>query len=63
MRTERARLSRHAPVAKAMDYMLTRWEGFTRFLGDGRLCPIRMMLRTSNWALDRCGRCKAPAAC
>lgn len=32
LRTERARLSRHAPVAKAMDYMLTR------FLGDGRLC-------------------------
>lgn len=38
MRTERARLSRHAPVAKAMDYMLTRWDSFTRFLGDGRLC-------------------------
>ncbi|PNQ95186.1 IS66 family transposase (plasmid) [Azospirillum argentinense] len=38
MRTERARLSRHAPVTKAMDYMLTRWDGFTRFLGDGRLC-------------------------
>ncbi|CBS91547.1 IS66-like element ISAli10 family transposase [Azospirillum lipoferum] len=38
MRTERARLSRHAPVAKAMDYMLTRWDGFTKFLSDGRLC-------------------------
>lgn len=38
MRTERARLSRHAPVAKAMDYMLARWDGFTRFLADGRLC-------------------------
>ena len=38
LRTERARLSRHAPVAKAMDYMLTRWDGFTRFLDDGRLC-------------------------
>ena len=25
MRTERTRLSRHAPVAKAMDYMLRRW--------------------------------------
>jgi transposase len=35
---QRARLSRHAPVAKAMDYMLTRWEGFTRFLEDGRIC-------------------------
>jgi len=38
MRTERARLSRHAPVAKAMDYMLKRWDGFTRFPDDGRIC-------------------------
>ena len=38
MRTERARLSRHAPVAKAMDYMLTRWEGFARFTTDSRIC-------------------------
>ena len=38
MRTERTRLSRHAPVAKAMDYMLKRWEGFTRFLDDRRIC-------------------------
>ena len=29
MHTERTRLSRHAPVAKAMDYMLRRWDGFT----------------------------------
>jgi transposase len=38
MRAERAKLSRHAAVAKAMDYMLTRWEAFTRFLADGRIC-------------------------
>jgi hypothetical protein len=38
MRAERAKLSRHAAVAKAMDYMLTRWEAFTRFLDDGRIC-------------------------
>ena len=38
MRSERARLSRHADVAKAMDYMLKRWAAFTRFLNDGRLC-------------------------
>ena len=38
MRAERTRLSRHAPVAKAMDYMLKRWDGFTAFLGDGRVC-------------------------
>ena len=38
MRDERARLSRHAEVAKAMDYMLSRWTTFTRFLDDGRVC-------------------------
>jgi transposase len=38
MRTERAPLSRHAEVAKAMDYMLKRWPAFTRFLDDGRIC-------------------------
>jgi transposase len=38
MRAERAKLSRHAAVAKAMDYMLTRWGAFTRFLNDGRTC-------------------------
>ncbi|HKK37439.1 MAG TPA: IS66 family transposase [Paracoccaceae bacterium] len=38
MKAERARLSRHAPVAKAMDYMLTRWDGFAGFLDDGRIC-------------------------
>jgi len=38
LRDERAKLSRHAPVAQAIDYMLKRWEGFTRFLADGRIC-------------------------
>ena len=38
MQTERAKLSRHSPVAKAMDYMLKRWELFARFLEDGRIC-------------------------
>jgi transposase len=38
MRQERAKLSRHNEVAKAMDYMLTRWRSFTRFLEDGRIC-------------------------
>ena len=37
MRGARAKLSRHADVARAMDYMLTRWESFARFLGDGRI--------------------------
>jgi len=38
LRAERDKLSRHAPVAKAIDYMLTRWDRFTRFLDDGRIC-------------------------
>ena len=38
MRAARARMSRHAEVARAMDYMLKRWNTFSRFLGDGRIC-------------------------
>jgi transposase len=41
MRAERARMSKHNPVAKAINYMLDgtgRWEAFTAFLDDGRLC-------------------------
>jgi transposase len=38
MQQERARLSRHDDVAKAIDYMLKRWAAFTRFLDDGRIC-------------------------
>jgi hypothetical protein len=38
MREERAKLSRHTEVTKAMDYMLKRWEAFVRFLDDGRIC-------------------------
>jgi transposase len=38
MRAERAKLSRHNDIAKAMEYMLKQWEAFTRFLDDGRIC-------------------------
>ena len=38
MQAERGKLSRHSSVAKAMDYMLRRWEMFARFLDDGRIC-------------------------
>ena len=38
MEAERGKLSKHAPVAKAMDYMLKRWALFARFLDDGRIC-------------------------
>lgn len=41
MRAERARMSKHNPIAKAINYMLDddgRWDAFTRFLDDGRIC-------------------------
>lgn len=38
MRTERTKLSRSSPVTEPIDYMLKRWEGFTSFLNDGRIC-------------------------
>jgi transposase len=40
LRSERALLSKHAKVAKAIDYLLSpgHWPGFTRFLLDGRVC-------------------------
>lgn len=41
MRFERARMSKHNPVAKAINYMFEedgRWEAFTRFLDDGGIC-------------------------
>jgi len=52
MREERAPLSRHNPVAKAMDYMLTRWPAFARFLDDGKIC-------LTNNAAERALRCVA----
>jgi transposase len=58
MRAERARLSRHAATAQAIDYMLTRWPAFTRFLDDGRIC-------LSNNAAERAlrGIAKARSLC
>lgn len=40
MLAERDTMSKHNPVAKAIGYMFTkdRWEAFTRFLEDGRVC-------------------------
>ena len=38
MLEERSKLSRHDPVAKAINYLLNDWQGFTSFLGDGRIC-------------------------
>jgi transposase len=38
MREQCAKLSRGHDLAKAMNYMFKRWESFTRFLDDGRVC-------------------------
>jgi len=38
MHEQRARLSKHDPVAKAINYMLADWPAFTAFLDDGRIC-------------------------
>jgi len=38
MRKQRAKLSRGHDLAKAIDYMLKRWDAFTLFLDDGRVC-------------------------
>jgi len=38
LRERRAKLSGKSETAKAIDYSLKRWEVFTRFLDDGRLC-------------------------
>jgi transposase len=45
-----ARISRNHDLAKACHYMLRRWDAFTRFLDDGRVC-------LSNNAAERSLRC------
>jgi transposase len=38
LREQRARLSKNSDTTKAINYCLNRWDAFTRFLDDGRLC-------------------------
>ena len=38
LREQRSRLSSASSVAAPIDYMLRRWNRFTRFLDDGRIC-------------------------
>ena len=45
-----AKLSRSHDPARAINYMLRRWEAFTRFLADGRIC-------LTNNAAERALRC------
>jgi transposase len=44
------KLSRNHDLAKAINYMLRRWDAFTRFLDDGRVC-------ITNNAAERALRC------
>lgn len=44
------RRSRNHDLAKAINYMLRRWDAFTRFLDDGRMC-------LTNNAAERALRC------
>ena len=55
MQAEQGTMSKHNPVAKAIAYMFKkdRWDAFTLFLNDGRICLTNtcwMSLRT-----DPCG--------
>jgi transposase len=45
-----AKLSRNHDLAKAINYMLRRWDAFSRFLDDGRIC-------LTNNAAERALRC------
>lgn len=38
LQTERRKLSSKNRIAKAIGYLLKRWDAFTRFLDDGRIC-------------------------
>jgi len=55
LRDTRAKMSKHNDVAKAINYMLRRWDGFTLFLKDGTVCLTN---NAAERALRRiaCGR-------
>jgi transposase len=38
LRQQYARVSRKGDLAKAINYMLSRWDSFARFVSDGRIC-------------------------
>lgn len=38
LKRERASLSKASVVTEPIDYILKRWDGFARFLDDGRIC-------------------------
>ena len=50
LKEQLAKLSPNHDLAKAINYMLRRWDAFTRFLDDGRVC-------LTNNAAERALRC------
>jgi hypothetical protein len=52
LKEQLAKLSPNHDLAKAINYMLRRWEAFTRFLDDGRVC-------LTNNSAERALRCVA----
>lgn len=48
--TQLQKLSRNHDLAKAIHYMLRRWDAFVRFLNDGKVC-------LTNNAAERALRC------
>jgi transposase len=59
LREQRALLSAKSDLVKAINYGLSRWAAFTRFLDDGRAC-----LSIDNWLTHRffTARRRAPGA-
>jgi transposase len=55
LREVRAQMSKHNDLARAIDYMLKRWDGFTLLLNDGTVCASN---NAAERALRRiaCGR-------
>ncbi|TYL71011.1 IS66 family transposase [Bradyrhizobium cytisi] len=51
LRVQRAKLSRSNDIAKAINYCLSRWDAFTRFLDDGRLCMSNNAAERELWAV------------
>jgi hypothetical protein len=50
LKAQLAKLSRNHDLAKAINYMLRRWDAFTHFLADGRVC-------LTNNSAERALRC------
>jgi transposase len=63
LREQRDKLSRNNETTKAINYCLSRWDAFTRFLDDGRLCmsnnAAERELRAVAWA-EETGPSPAP---